>query len=157
MHANADKGPQRFTGSAPVGLPALSILTPSDRNVSWWKGWGQEWRGVKCARDLCSACFLCCYLHFLPRSTWIAYFIFLFTKLLNVFTSPVKARFEALVWFCGRGRVENMPVEVEGSCAIVPLKVWPHYHIAGCWLGPCGIANRLMFWMIFQGDNAGLL
>lgn len=34
MHANADRGPQRFTGSAPVGLPASSILSPNDRNTS---------------------------------------------------------------------------------------------------------------------------
>lgn len=59
----------------------------------------------------------------LVRSAWIVRFILLFTKLSYVFTSPAKARFGALIWFCGRGRVENMPVGVEGSCAVVPLKV----------------------------------
>lgn len=115
MHANADKGPQRFTGSAPVGLPASSIVTPNDRNTSPWRRWACEWKGVKCALDLCNTHYLCCYLDFLFRSAAIVHFILLFTKLSYVFNSPAKACFGALIWFSGRGGVEKMPVGTEGS------------------------------------------
>lgn len=31
VHVHADRGPQGFAGSAPVGLPARSIVTPNDK------------------------------------------------------------------------------------------------------------------------------
>lgn len=80
MHDNADKGPQRFTESAAFGLPASSTIISNDRNVSQWRRWGCEWKGVKCAQDLCNVHYLCCYLDFLLRSAWMVHFI-LFTKL----------------------------------------------------------------------------